>query len=54
MPSATSWFISPARDNWNEAFARLQSILREREQRNQQRCENRNASCHGFVKEDNG
>jgi hypothetical protein len=26
-------------------------VLREREQRNEQRCEGRDASCHGFVKE---
>jgi hypothetical protein len=30
------------------------SVLRESEQRNEQRCEGRNASCHGFVKESTG
>jgi hypothetical protein len=29
-------------------------VLREREQRNEQRCEGRNANCHGFVKESTG
>jgi hypothetical protein len=30
------------------------TVLREREQRNEQRCEGRKASCHGFVKESTG
>jgi hypothetical protein len=30
----------------------LHRYQREREQRNEQRCEGRNASCHGFVKND--
>jgi hypothetical protein len=35
-----------------EALERLsgRSVLREREQWNEQRCEDRNAKCHGFVK----
>jgi len=29
-------------------------VLREHEQRNEQRCEGRNANCHGFIKESTG
>jgi hypothetical protein len=39
-----------------ESLKRLggRRVLREREQWNEQRCEGRNASCHGFVKESTG